>query len=333
MKKPFVHLTIALACSAFTLISCGNSSESLSSSSASDISESSASSLPISSSESSSEDTNNPIISTKYRTYYQILIYSFADSDGDGIGDFKGIADKFDYLKTLGVNGLWLSPAHPATSYHGYDVLDYYMINPHYETTGYTFDNFIADAKANDIAIIMDLVLNHTSNEHTWFTQGLNAFKNNTESKYKTYYTYSLTQTTQCPNSMNGVYYESLFSSGMPDLNYDNPEVRAEAINIGKYWLDKGVSGFRLDGAMHIFTNYASPTFSTDKWNNDVYDKNLAWWNEFYTAMVDENEEVYMVGEVWSTEAKVETYYAGGMDSFFNFDARGKITNAINGAL
>jgi len=334
MKKPSMNLMIALACSAFTLVSCGTSSESLSSSSESGVSSSSeSSSLPVSSSNSTSQDPNNPAISPKYRTYYQILIYSFADSNGDGIGDFKGIADKFDYLKSLGVNGIWLSPAHPASSYHGYNVIDYYYINPNYEVSGYTFDDFLADAEASDIAIVMDLVLNHTSTEYSWFLAGLNAFKNNTESKYKTYYTFSMTQTTQCPNSQNGVYYESLFSSSMPDLNYDNPDVREEAINVGKYWLNKGVSGFRLDGAMHIFTNYASPTFSSDKWNNDIYDKNIAWWNEFYTAMQSVNPDVYCVGEVWSSESKIETYYASGMDDFFNFDTRGKITSAMSGSV
>jgi len=283
----------------------------------------SCSSLP-----SSSITSEEPIeVPAKYRTYYQILVYAYADSNGDGIGDFKGIADKLPYLSNLGINGLWLSPVQPASSYHGYDVINYYGIRSTYEVNGYTFENLISDAAALDIAIIMDLVINHSGRDHNWFVTGLGAFKNNVASKYKTWYNFSTTYSTKYSSGSSGGYYEALFWDGMPDFNFDNAEVRAEMINIGKYWLAKGVAGFRLDAAMHIFTDYTI----TDKWNGDIYDKNVAWWQEFQASLAEEYPEVYLVGEMWTNIEKIKRYYASNLDSAFNFDTRARIVNAIVG--
>ena len=271
---------------------------------------------------------NEPLeIPSKYRTYYQILVYSFADSNDDGIGDFKGIADKLPYLQELGVNGLWLSPVNESTSYHSYDVTNYYGIKSVYEVGGYTFEDLIQDAKAVNIAIIMDLVINHSGRDHTWFVTGLGAFKNNVESKYKTWYNFSTTQDTEHPSGNTGGYYESIFWDGMPDFNFDNPEVRAEMIKIGKYWLAKGVAGFRLDAAMHIFTDYAV----ADKWNGDIYDKNIEWWQEFQSGLAAEYPDVYLVGEMWTNLEKIKRYYASNLDSAFNFETKRQINNAMNG--
>ncbi len=266
-------------------------------------------------------------VPAKYRTYYQLLVYSFADSNGDGIGDFKGISDKLSYLQELGINGLWLSPVNTSTSYHSYDVVDYYGIKSIYEVGGYTFQNLIDDAAELDIAIIMDLVINHSGRDHMWFVNGLGAFKNNVTSKYKTWYNFSMTQDTEHPSGTPGGYYESIFWDGMPDFNFDNPEVRAEMIKIGKHWLAKGVAGFRLDAAMHIFTDYSI----TDKWNGDIYDENIAWWNEFQGALAADYPDVYLIGEMWTNIEKIKRYYASNLDSAFNFDTRDKVVNAING--
>ena len=267
-------------------------------------------------------------VPAKYRTYYQILVYSFADSNGDGIGDFKGIADKLEYLSDLGVNGLWLSPVNSSTSYHSYDVTDYYGIKSIYEVGGYTFEDLIDEAKTYDIDIIMDLVINHTGRDHNWFINGLGAFKNNTGSKYKNWYNFSATRDTKHSSGNTGGYYEAIFWDGMPDLNFDNPEVREEIINIGKYWLAKGVAGFRLDAAMHIFTDYSI----ADKWNGDIYDKNIAWWQEFQGALSQDYPDVYLVGEMWTNIEKIKRYHASNLDSAFNFDTRRTIINTVNRA-
>lgn len=120
---------------------------------------------------------------------YQLLVYSFCDSDGDGIGDFKGIESKLDYLKEMGVQALWLSPVHPATSYHGYDVEDYTAVNSKYGTEA-DFQSLLKSAHSKGIKIYLDFVLNHTSREHPWFIEG----KVNPESRYRNYYYFSKTQ-------------------------------------------------------------------------------------------------------------------------------------------
>ena len=103
-----------------------------------------------------------------YRTFYEVFVYSFCDSDGDGIGDFNGLTSKLDYLQDLGIQGIWLMPIHPSTSYHKYNVSDYYAIDPQYGTME-DFDNFMAECQKRDIHVIIDLVLNHTGSEHQWF--------------------------------------------------------------------------------------------------------------------------------------------------------------------
>ena len=252
----------------------------------------------------------------KYRTYYQILVYSFADSNGDGIGDFKGIADKAPYLKELGVEGLYLSPIHPASAYHGYDVTDYYGVRSIYEVDGYTFEQLVEDMKALDIVILIDLVLNHSSVNHLWFYEAQDAYSRDEENKYITWYNFSKTQDAKHPWGSTGRYYEGIFSSSMPDFNFDNPEVREEFIKIGKFWMEKGIAGFRLDAAMHIFTDYSGG----DKWNGDILSKNAEFWTEFQSAITEDYPNFYMVGEVWTAQPKLESYYSTNIDSLFNFD-------------
>ena len=252
----------------------------------------------------------------KYRTYYQILVYAFADSNGDGIGDFKGIADKAPYLKELGVEGLYLSPIHPASAYHGYDVTDYYGVRSLYEVDGYTFQNLVDDLKAIDIVIILDMVFNHSGVNHLWFYQAQDAYGRDEPNPYIDWYNFSKTQDAKHPWGSINRYYEGIFSSSMPDFNFDNPEVREEFIKIGKYWMAKGVAGFRLDAAMHIFTDYSGG----DKWNGDILSKNVEFWTEFQTEVAKDYPNFYMVGEVWTAQPKLESYYATNIDSLFNFD-------------
>ncbi len=186
---------------------------------------------------------------------YQIYPRSFADSNGDGIGDIPGIISKLDYLKDLGINVIWLSPVYASPNEdNGYDISDYYSIHPDFGTME-DFDNLIAAAKERKIKIIMDLVINHTSTEHSWFQKSRENIK-----PYNDFYYWS-DNWEGTPNNWTGffgekcweydeargAYYMHLFAKHQPDLNYHNPLVLEEVKNILEFWLKKGVSGFRCD--------------------------------------------------------------------------------------
>ncbi|MBQ8289652.1 MAG: alpha-glucosidase [Clostridia bacterium] len=196
---------------------------------------------------------------------YQIYPRSFQDSDGDGIGDIRGIISRLDYLKELGINAIWLSPIYKSPDDdNGYDISDYCSIQPHFGTLQ-DFDELVAEAKARGIDIIMDLVINHTSDEHEWFRRALAG-----EEKYRDYYIIrkgkpdgSLPNNwgnffAECPWTRLGdgdEYYLHLFSKKQPDLNFKNPAVIEEIKGIMKFWLDRGVAGFRCDVINVIYKN------------------------------------------------------------------------------
>jgi len=194
----------------------------------------------------------------KNSTVYQIYPRSFCDSDGDGVGDIRGIISKLDYLAELGVDIIWLSPVYKSPNDdNGYDISDYKDIQPEFGTMD-DFDELLAEAKVRGIRIIMDLVINHTSDEHEWFKRALAG-----EEKYKNYYVIKKGKDGKLPNNWgnffadcpweafgdpeNEEYYLHLFSKKQPDLNWDNPEVYAEICDIMRFWLDKGIAGFRCD--------------------------------------------------------------------------------------
>lgn len=187
-------------------------------------------------------------------TVYQIYPKSFNDSDGDGIGDIQGIIDKLDYLAELGVNCLWLTPIYPSPQKdNGYDVADYTAINPTYGTMA-DFDQLIAEAKARDIMLMLDMVFNHSSDQHPWFQQALAG-----DPLYREYYVFKTAHTPPTnwvskfggsvwePVSDTGSYYLHLFDKTQPDLNWENPQLRQEVYDILNFWLEKGIRGFRLD--------------------------------------------------------------------------------------
>lgn len=187
---------------------------------------------------------------------YQIYPRSFMDTNGDGIGDIKGIISKLDYLKELGIDVIWLSPVYcsPNDDF-GYDISDYYNINPEFGSMQ-DMDRLISEVKSYGIRIVMDLVINHTSDEHSWFIQSRDKM-----SPYRDYYFWREGKNGKEPNNwtsffgekawqkdeLSGEYYLHLFSKKQPDLNYHNPEVLKEIKNIMRFWLDKGISGFRCD--------------------------------------------------------------------------------------
>ena len=189
---------------------------------------------------------------------YQIYPRSFCDSNGDGIGDLRGIISKLDYLKDLGVGILWLSPVYRSPNADfGYDISDYRDINPDYGTMA-DMDRLIAEAKSRGIRIVMDLVVNHTSDEHRWFIESKKK-----DSPYRDYYYWreGKNNNTLPPNNWtsnfggsawtyvpeSGSWYLHIFGKKQPDLNWHNPKVLEEVESLLRFWLDKGIYGFRCD--------------------------------------------------------------------------------------
>ena len=209
-----------------------------------------------------------------YRVFYEIFVYSFCDSDGDGIGDFQGIISKLDYLQELGINGIWLMPIHPSTTYHKYNVSDYYAIDPQYGTME-DFDAFMEECQKRDIHVILDLVVNHSGSEHPWFKeavaylQGLpeGAEPNAEECPYVDYYYFNYGSKAKHSQVVGtNWYYESQFSYDMPDLNLASEAVRGEIEDIMAFWLDKGVSGFRLDAAKEFYSGTTTKNIEVLSW-------------------------------------------------------------------
>ena len=193
----------------------------------------------------------------KEHVIYQIWPRSFKDSNGDGIGDLGGIIEKLDYLAELGITMLWLSPVYlsPNKDY-GYDISDYYQINPEFGTME-DFDNLVTAAKVRGISIMMDLVANHTSDQHIWFQEALH----NPNSPYRAYYYFEKGKDDGPPNNWmsffggsawtydvrSKMYYLTQFTPNQCDLNWQNPNVREAFYKIMRFWLAKGVKGFRMD--------------------------------------------------------------------------------------
>ena len=195
---------------------------------------------------------------------YQIYPRSFLDTNGDGIGDLRGIISKLDYLQDLGVNAIWLSPVYPSPDDdNGYDIADYKNIHPQFGTLA-DFDELVAQAKQRGIGIVMDLVINHTSDEHEWFQKALAG-----DPKYQDYYIIREGKNGKLPNNWGnffaecpwapfgdtGKYYLHLFSKKQPDLNWHNPAVLEEIKDVLRFWLDRGVMGFRCDVINIIYKN------------------------------------------------------------------------------
>ena len=249
--------------------------------------------------------------------YYEIFVRSFADSNGDGVGDLNGITARLDYLKWLGVSGLWLTPVYPSPSYHGYDVTNYFAINPQFGTMA-DFHRLLREAHARGMKVLIDMVLNHTSNRNPWFKQALDR-----KNPHHGWYTWAGKGADLAARSSVGVsawhprdgeHYLGDFSGDMPDLNYDNPAVRREMIEVGRFWLAQGVDGFRLDATTQIYIDFESDIDSPR-----AVAKNVAWWQQYHDALRATDSSVFLLGEVPArTEAQAAPYYAG-LNSVFDF--------------
>ncbi len=231
-----------------------------------------------------------------YRDYYHVFVYSFADGDGDGVGDLKGIESKLDYIAELGFTGIFLSPVHPSNTYHKYDVKNYLDIDSAFGTLE-DFDSLVESAHERGIAVMMDLVINHTSRYHPWFLQAQEAYRNNTDSKYRNYYTF---------NGSADNYATFGGYADMPKLNLSDSGVKQEIENICRFWLEEhDVDAFRLDAAYHFYGNSA---------------KNIEFMKWLTATAQKYNPDVYMVGEVWQNSSEVYSHYAeDSVQSFFNF--------------
>jgi len=192
----------------------------------------------------------------KKSTVYQIYPKSFYDTNGDGFGDLNGVIEKLDYLKTLGIDYIWLTPFYPSPQVdNGYDIADYYNIDPSFGTLE-DFEKLVEEAKARNIYIMLDMVLNHTSTQHNWFKRALEG-----EEKYKDFYIFKEAVNNESPTNWESKfggnaweyvekfdeYYLHLFDRTQADLNWDNEEVRKEIYAIVNYWIEKGVKGLRFD--------------------------------------------------------------------------------------
>ena len=252
-------------------------------------------------------------IDDKYRTTYEIFVYSFCDSDGDGIGDLNGIRSKLDYIRDMGFDQLWLTPVHPSSTYHKYDVDDYYAIDPAFGTLK-DYEALIAECHERGIRVLMDLVLNHTSDTHEWFKAAsdyLHELPSDWEPdvsycKYFDYYHFSREPGDgYAPLEGTNWYYEARFWSEMPDLNLSSEAVRAEIRDIVAYWLGKGVDGFRLDAV----TSYATG-------NPEANIEFLHFLKETCSSI---NPDSYLVGEAWTDRLSIAELYQSGIDSLFDF--------------
>ena len=255
--------------------------------------------------------------SDKYRAYYQVWIGSFHDSNGDEIGDIPGLIEKLDYINDgdpdgggdLGMDGIWLSPMMPSSTYHKYNIEDYYDIDPEFGTLD-DFDKLIEECHKRGIVVIIDLVLNHSGAAHEFFVKACEELRDGKEDGYARYYNFSKEQNGVYQYNVSGsdYYYQADFWDQMPDWNLSFEGTREYFEDVTKFWLDRGVDGFRLDAV-----KYFSDSHTDGK-------EFLSW---FYKMAQGYKSDVYMVGEDWDESGSVYDMYESGIDSLFNFKFAG----------
>jgi len=273
-------------------------------------------------------DTTND----NYRAFYQIFIGSFSDSDGDGTGDLRGIINRMDYLNdgnvvstdSLGVQGIWLSPIFASPSYHKYDAADYYRIDDKFGTEA-DLAELIALCHERNVKVILDLAINHSSRLNEWFIKFSEAHANGdtTDPYYDAYSWAPLDARTPglAYSAIPGAkleYYECNFSTDMPELNFDNEEVRKQMLDVAKYYLDLGVDGFRFDAVKYIYYNDT--------------ERSVDFWNWYIGELKAYKPDIYCVGECWSGDTETLKYIEAL--NCFNFQmsqAEGQIANAAKG--
>ena len=272
----------------------------------------------------------------KEAVIYQIYPRSFMDSNGDGIGDLQGIISRLDYLKYLGIDVIWLSPVYKSPNDdNGYDISDYQDIMDEFGTME-DFDELLAAAHARGIKIVMDLVVNHTSDEHQWFVES----QKSKDNAYRDYYIWREGKDAQTPpnnwgscfggsawqyDEKTGMYYLHLFSKKQPDLNWDNPKVRGEVFDMMTWWCDKGIDGFRMDVISMISKAKEMP----DGKNGDfgpycIHGPNVHHYLREMNEKVLSKYDIMTVGETAGVTTTLAQQYAGEdaheLDMVFQFE-------------
>ena len=273
---------------------------------------------------------------------YQIMVGSFADSDGDGFGDIRGITLSLDYLESLNVEAIWLTPVQISDSYHGYDTIDYYNIDPKFgsKTSPHAIDGEITQESANadylellsaarerNIAVVMDLVINHTSINNLLFQESLSL-----NPEYRAYYHWrNFKENSNWYQYSNyEYYYYGKFASSMPELNFDYQKTRDKIVDIMSHWVNAGVNGFRIDAVKHAYMKEEVATAAGDKIIKDTdaltgqdyssnLTKNLHLFKEINARLKEINPNVFIIGENFDGHAYHVAPYYEGLDSMLNF--------------
>ncbi|MFQ5537847.1 MAG: alpha-amylase family glycosyl hydrolase [Gemmatimonadota bacterium] len=263
---------------------------------------------------------------------YEVFVRSFLDSDGDGIGDLRGLIRKLDYINDgnpetlgdLGANCIWLMPIAASTSYHGYDVRDYYRVDPSYGTQQ-DFQELVREAHARGIRVLVDMVINHTSSEYPFFQYALLY----PDSPYRDWFRFSSGRGE--PNEWGGYnwhrspyrdeYYYGFFWSGMPDLNWESPEVRAEMKRVATFWLtEMGADGFRLDAVRHLMEE-GDRTANVPRTHDML--------REYQAHIRKIAPDAFTIGEVFDSTDVLLAYYPDQLDSYFAFQVANAILDAV----
>ncbi len=264
---------------------------------------------------------------------YEIFVRSFYDSDGDGVGDLRGLIQKLDYVNDgnpqshsdLGASCIWLMPVAQSPSYHGYDVTDYYRVNREYGTND-DFKLLVFEAHKRGIRVLVDLVLNHASSEHPYFKHALL----HPDSPYRDWFVFSPElPEEESPwgspiwhrSELRDEYYYGLFWGGMPDLNYENPAVMEEAKRIASFWLhEMGADGFRLDAVKHLVEEGGMVQHAPG--THDAL-------REFGGYVREVAPGAFTIGEVWDSIDRMLPYYPDQLDAHFAFEASDAILDAV----
>lgn len=269
------------------------------------------------------------------KVFYEVFVRSFADSNGNGIGDLNGLTAHLDALNDgdagtgndLEVDALWLMPINPSPSYHGYDVTDYRDVNPAYGTLA-DLDALVAAAHLRGVKIILDMVLNHSARAHPWF---INSQTGDT-AQYRNWYVWRPDDpgwrqpfgSGRTWFSLNGAYYYGVFGSGMPDLNLTNPDVESELVDTMKFWLARGIDGFRLDAVRYYVETPADAGQQDQPQTHDFLKRIRAKLQADYP-------DALLVAEAWAPIEIAETYYGNGdeVQLGFSFDLADAIKTSV----
>lgn len=254
--------------------------------------------------------------------FYEIFVGSFSDSNGDGIGDLRGIINRMDYLndgdpnsgRSLGIEGIWLTPIFESPTYHKYDVTDYYKIDPSFGTEADLIE-LLELCHSRGVKVILDLVLNHTGNRCAWFKAFTEAHRNgDTNSEYYDFYSWYDASKESAPRgrtfqkiSGTNHYYECNFWHEMPELNYDNEAVRQAVLDVANYYIDLGVDGFRFDAAKYVYF--------------ESMNSNAEFWKWYMDKLRERKPDIYAVAEVWDTDSITDKFFPAV--NCFNFDVHG----------